>query len=651
MNILIPDEWLRVFLKTSATQKQIAGALTLCGPSVEKIEDSTYSIEITTNRVDTASVFGIAREAHAILPQFGIKASLHPIKKTPLKFKSHVGYLYAMVDPILCPRFTAALIKKVKIGHSPDWVKKRLEAVGVRPLNNVVDISNYVMHELGQPVHTFDYDKIKGARMVLRASKKGERLKTLDGKTHTLAGGDIVIEDGTGRLIDLAGIMGGENSAVDDKTQNILLFVQTYNPVAIRRTSMSLAQRTEAAELFEKSLDTELVTLGISRGIELFSKLTGGIPQKEILDIYPRPFSGKKVTAQLELIEKRLGITISKGEITSILKSLGFDTKWEGSKLEVNVPSFREKDISIPEDIVEEVARIYGYHKLPSRLMEGGIPTPPKGMPFSFEGKIKDLLSHWGGIEVYASSLVGKDFVGNSQALKLKNPLGPESEYLRTSLMPSLIAAANQNKGSADSFHLFEVANIYLPKGTIKSPALPDEKMVAAGIFYKVDYRRAKGVIEALLEKLNVPGEFIPDEKEGFAPSKYLAIKSLGKVIGEMGILENKDLTYWEFDLESLRAESVSAKRYIPIPKFPPQIEDITLVLPERTRVGEVLEVIKKADRLISTVELTDIFKNSFTFRINYQDPSKTLTDAEIIQIRKRILVKLQGTFGANLKS
>jgi len=651
MNILIPDEWLRLFLKTSASQKQIADSLTLCGPSVEKMQNSVYSIEITTNRVDLASVLGIAREAHAILPQLGFKATLQPLKHSPLHLKSTVGYLKASVDPVLCLRFTAVLIKKVKIDPSPDWMKKRLQAVGVRPLNNVIDISNYIMHELGQPVHTFDYDKIKGAKMALRASKKGERLTTLDGKTHSLPGGDIVIEDGEGRLIDLAGIMGGENSAVDDKTKNVLLFIQTYDPASIRKTSMSLAHRTEAAELFEKGLDTELVILGIARGIELFSRLTNGTPEKEILDIYPKPFSEKLVSAQFELIEKRLGITITKGEIATILKALGFEPRWKGNNLEIKIPSYRERDISIPEDIVEEIARIHGYHKFPSKLMEGGLPTPPKNMPFTFEGKIKDLLCAWGGIEVYTLSLVGEDSVGNKQALKLKNPLGPESEYLRISLMPSLTSAVNQNKGNDDSFHLFEMANVYPPRGTISSPQLPEEKMVAAGIFYKTDFRKAKGIIEALLDKLNVPTEFFPDEKEGYSPSKYLVIKSGGKKVGEMGILENKNLIYWEFDLKLLKAQSLPTKKFMPIPKFPPQIEDITLVLPERTRVGEVLATIKKSDQLISNVALTDIFKNAFTFRIHYQDPTKTLTDAEITQIRKRILVKLQGAFGANLKS
>ena len=275
MDILIPDSWLRKFLKTTATPKKLAEYLSFSGPSVDRISkidgDHIYHIEITTNRIDSAGVFGIAREAFAILPTHKQKVRLSkPKVQHNLKFKDNVDYLDAKVDPTLCSRFSAILVKNVQIGKSPSYIQKHLEAVGVRPINNIIDISNYIMHELGQPVHTFDYDKIKGAKMVLRKSVKGEQITTLDGKTHTLEGGDIVIEDGERRLIDLAGIMGGKNSEVDENTKNVLLFVQTYNPVNIRRTSMSLAKRSGAAVLFEKDLDPEGVENALLRGVDLF---------------------------------------------------------------------------------------------------------------------------------------------------------------------------------------------------------------------------------------------------------------------------------------------------------------------------------------------------------------------------------------------
>jgi phenylalanyl-tRNA synthetase beta chain len=643
MNILVPDAWLRDYLKTSATQKQIAEYLSFCGPSVEKLVDSVYSIEVTTNRIDSASILGIAREAAAILPQFGLKASLHSNKLVSLRLVPRVDYLSVRLDNLLCYRFTTVLIKKVQIGESPNWIKQRLLCVGVRPINNVVDISNYIMHEIGQPVHTFDYDKIKGSKMVLRASRKGEKLTTLDGKTHALEGGDIVIEDGSGRLIDLAGIMGGENSAVDRNTKNVLLFVQTYNPLNIRRTSMSLAQRTEAAELFEKGMDPELVTVGISRGIELFCELTKGRPANKILDIYPEPYSPKSVSVDPEFIEKRLGIALSKQKITTILAPLGFRVTWSTNKLEVKVPSWRANDIDIAEDIVEEIARIYGYHRLPSTLMQGALPEPPPNTPFLFEKRVKDILAGWGATEIYTPSLVSAGDVGNTPSLRLKNPLGPDSEYLRTSLMPSLMASANQNKGFADSFHLFEMANVYLPK----KGQLPEEKLVLAGIFYNTNFREAKGIIEALLEKLNVQAEFIQSEKKYYAPSKFLEIKSKGQIIGELGILENESLTYWEFDARRLQGSAADTKAFSPLPKYPPQIEDITLTLPERTKAGEVLEAIGASSKLVSQAQLVDIFKNSYTFRVHYQHPTKTLTDSEVQSIRQGILALTKKKFGA----
>ncbi len=256
MQILIPDSWLREYLETDAKPHDIQKALSLCGPSVERLheigQDFIYDIEVTTNRVDCMSVYGIAREAAAILPHFGHTARLHTDPfDTKLSFKtsSSVDYLTAVADPNLCSRFSAILIKNVKIGPSPDWIIKKLEAVGMRGLNNVVDISNLLMHELGQPIHTFDYDKIQGKSMILRESKAGEEVTTLDGKKHKLPGHDIVIEDGSKKLTDLCGIMGGLDSAVDQNTKNVLLFVQTYEPVHIRRTSMALAHRTSAAVL------------------------------------------------------------------------------------------------------------------------------------------------------------------------------------------------------------------------------------------------------------------------------------------------------------------------------------------------------------------------------------------------------------------
>lgn len=645
MDILIPDSWLKDYLKTSATPQKLAEYLSLSGPSVDQVikheKDFVYSIEVTTNRVDAASVYGIAREAAAILPRFNLTAKLQPVKvvsNQPLVKK--VNWLDAKVNHKLCYRFAAVLIRGVQIKNSPSKIRHRLEMAGFRAINNVVDLSNYLMHELGQPVHTFDYDKILGAKMTLRASKKGEKLTTLDRKTHELQGGDIVIEDGKGRLIDLAGIMGAKNSEVDEKTKNVLLFVQTYNPLNIRRTSMALNQRTEAAALFEKGLDPELVEPTIRRGIDLFEELTGGKPEKEILDIYPNPYDTKHVKVSRQFINDRLGIELSKTEISDTLEALGFKTTWLGSQgetLQAQIPSWRANDIEIPEDAIEEIARIYGYHNLPSELMGGKIPDPPKDSPFAFEQKIKQMLQGWGGIEVYTSSLVSKERAAlgyqPSWVLKLKNPLGKDSKYLRLSLAPSLGAAVEQNAGINESFHLFEMANVYLPvRGQ-----LPEEKTVLAGLFVNYEFRQAKGILEALLENLHIDFQLQVEEARGFRAHTRLVAKDKAKLLGQLGIL-NAGYFYYEFDVEALRLAASPVVTYQPAAKYPPQIEDITFILPPRTHAGKVIDAIKQAHKQVAAVVLVDMYENSITLRVAYQDPAKTLTDKEVEKTRNAIL-------------
>lgn len=649
MDLKIPDSWLKDYLTTKATPSKIAEYLSLCGPSVERINkvgnDFVYDIEVTTNRVDSASVYGIAREASAILPRFKIDAKLKhiPSASSAYSFVKKVSYLNATVDPKLCQRFTAVLIKNVVIDHSPDWMIQRLEASGVRAINNVVDISNYIMLALGQPVHTFDYDKIIGAKMILRESKKGEKITTLDGKVFNLAGGDIVIEDGEGRLIDLAGVMGGALSMVTDDTKNVLLFVQTYNPINIRKTSMGLAQRTQAATIFEKGTDTELVSPAILTAIDLFKNLCKGTPEKDILDIYPHSPRPAKIVVERELITRKLGIEISKTDISQYLNSLEFESEWRGNKLEVTVPSFRSRDVLGEEDIVEEIARIYGYHNLPSEIMTGTLPAEPPQIDFAFETNVRNILTGLGGCEVYTLSLVPKEYVEES-ALKLKNPLGVESEYLRTSLMPSLTTAAKNNVGTFDNFHLFEISNVYIPRKN----DLPEERMVLAGILYGQDFRSAKGIVESLLKKLNINPAFEAEELRGFSASRSAIVKSGGEDLGLIGITDD-NFVYYEFVISKLM-DSIRPEKFNEISKYPSQVEDLTFTLPEKTRVGDVLKTISNSRPSIGSVELRDVFKDSYTFRIMYHDNNKTLTDSDVEKIRKDIITSVKTEFGGTTK-
>ena len=652
MNILIPDSWLKSFLKTIAKPKDIAKYLSLSGPSVEKTTkvgaDTIYSLEITTNRVDSSSIMGIVRELSAILPRFNIEASLLPIKVPKgIHFVSSVDYLKPQIDSKLCYRFSAVLIKNVKIGDSPSWMKERLGKVGIRSLNNIVDISNYLMVELGQPMHTFDYDKIKGAKMILRTSKKGEQITTLDKKTHTLKGGDIVIEDASAKLIDLAGIMGGEISAVDKNTKNVLLFVQTYNPVNIRRTSMYLSQRTDAAMRFEKGLDPELVPTALKRGIALFEQITGGKAEKNVLDIYPNPYKPYKIKVDLKFLSKKLGLEIKPNIIAQILNPLGFAVTWQKDVFTVKVPSWRSNDIKIPEDILEEVARIYGYHKLPSILMNGKLPDKLPNAPFDFEFKVKNLLKGWGLVEVYSSSLVPREFT-EGNALKLKNPLGNETEYLRTNLRESLISAVNANLGEKEPYGLFEMANVYLPE---KKYQLPQEQMILAGIFKDYTYRKAKGIIESLLESLNIKVDFNTEDLNHFKPSHSVIITNGKTTLGKLGYLNTDNLIYFEFPVDNLKASSKILGSYKPIPKYPSQLEDITLFIPVKTKIGEVIKTMMSANKMIADVILKEIYKDAYTFRVIYLNLQKTLTDKDVEIIRNEMLKKIKNKYGAYQKN
>lgn len=658
MDLILPDKHLRKYLDTKATHSEIAKYLSLCGPSIERTKkhedgDFLYQVEVTTNRVDTASIYGIAREAATILPRFGITAKLKNLdtKKILAKhtLKGKVSYLDVTVDKKLCPRFTAVLIENVVIKDSSNEIKDLLEKVGLRPINNIVDISNYVMHLIGQPIHTFDYDKILGSKMLMRLSKKDEKVTTLDGKSYKLQGGDIVIEDGEGRLIDLCGIMGGDNSKVDEKTKNVLLFVQNYNKHLIRKTSMSLGIRSEAAVLFEKGLDSENVVNGLALGIELIEKYSKGKARKEILDIYPSPYKEKIVKTDLTTLTRIIGIEIPKQDITNYLTSLGFKVVWKKETLEVSVPSFRSEDIDIPEDIAEEVARIYGYHNLPPILMGGDLPNKVSNLDeFAFETKVKQTLKALGAIEVYNLSLVDKGDI------KLKNPLGSDTAYLRNNLQDSLINNINYNTQEKGYIHLFEVSNIYIPR---KSD-LPEERLMLSGITKQSTYRKNKGLVQTLLNELNIDYKEILEDGKNFKPNQRIAIyiadsKSSNKVlIGEYGNLENSLFSdnsscfYYSFEMKKLMSSKKIERKYQETNKFPPQVEDITLAVPERTYIGHIIDEIYKTSEFVKEVTLVGIYESKHTFNIKYQSEEKTLEDTEVEEVRNKIIKSLSSKFG-----
>ncbi len=665
MNILVPDSWLKEHLKTSATPEQIKNCLSLCGPSVERVSkvgnDFVYEIEITSNRPDMASILGIAKEAAAILPRFGIKAKLDTsiIKSFSHPNISETQNLPLEVEitkPSLCPHFAAIILDNVNIKPSPAQVSERLEKSGIRTINNVVDISNYLMKLFGQPVHTFDYDKIKGAKMILRESKMGERITTLDGKTFTLTNEDIVIEDGEGRLIDLCGIMGAENSAVDAGTKRVLLFVQTYEPIHIRKTSMRLGQRTEAATLFEKNLDPENVLPTLFYGVHLFKEWAEALPAGRLIDIYPHPYKPKTITIKTDFINARIGIKLTANEIKTILTSLGFKV----NSSTVIIPSSRSKDINIPEDIVEEVARLYGYHRLPSRLPTGAIPIDDKQTKFSLEQKVKTILKYWGFTEVYNYSFISKTLIEKANLnpadhLKITNPLTTEMEYMRISLLPSILENVRYNQHLKKELALFELSKIYSPQPN----DLPKEetRLVVA---CQRDFFFLKGIITGLLSELGITDyrQEIIDTWQFGHPKQTLFLKKNGEIIARIASIhpqltnnfEIKDrLFIAEINFEKAILFLQPIKKYHPIPSFPPVIEDLTLIIDNQTKIGPVIEEIYNK-KFVTKVEILDRYKNTITLRVAYQNPEKNLSGEEVKVIRDEIIALLENKFKIKLK-
>ena len=671
MNILIPDSWLRDYLETKATPKQIKEYLSLCGPSVERIHEESgepiYDVEITTNRPDAMSVVGVAREAAAILPRFGIAAKLKNdpyqlrLKTQDLRLKTSKK-LMIKTDPTLNPRWTSVVIDKIKVGPSPAWLQKRLEATGIRALNNIVDVTNYIMRAYGQPVHAFDYDQIlpKGGvpTMLLRASSKGERVITLDGKTHILPGNDIVIEDGSGRLIDLCGIMGAQNSSIKSTTKTIVLFMQTYDPTHIRKTSMSLAHRTEAAGLFEKGLDPQLVMPSILKGIELISQVAGGHVASKLYDIYPKPYKPSTVSLARTKSDAYIGKYLADKEIIDILKPLGFQTKVTKEEITVSVPSFR-RDVTIDVDIIEELARIYGYHNISSSLPDTAPPVVMPDPALAWEEEIKMRLRDWGYTETYTYSMISEELMDifgmdKAKAYKIANPLSSEWVYMRPSLQPSVLQAVKENLNHTGSLKLFELSMIYE-----WSPGnLPKESPILIVVWSGNHFLEAKGLAESLFSLLGIPMPD-PDPKQLLDWKNPNIRLSLG-AYGSVGLLRDDlqhtigistPITVLDLNVAKLVANAHPQKTYIPIPKYPPSYEDLALVLPTQTAVGPMISTLKSAHPLVTDVTLLDQYETTTTFHITYLSLEKNLTTEDIRPIREKLIALAQTKFNAQLKT
>jgi len=652
MDVKILDSWLRDYLQTEAKPDEIAHALSLTSASIENIEpfhdDFIYHVEVTTNRPDMASIAGLAREAAAVLPRFEIPArfiSPHP-NPSPARGEGKNQIINIQNNPKLVRRICAVILE-VEIGQSPDFIKKRLEASGTRSLNNLIDITNYVMHEMGHPAHVFDYDRLLTKKLVIRESKKGEKVITLDKKIHTLQGGDIVADNGMGEIVDLLGVMGTQNSVVTDFTKRIVFFIDNNDPKRIRKTSMSLAIRTEAAGLNEKDVDPELAMPTLLRSIALYQKYAKAKIVSDIIDIYPQKPRTKVLTVSTEKINKIVGITIPVQQSIDILTALGFRVKKLSLELEVTIPSWRTKDIDIEEDIIEEIARVFGYHNIPSKLpsFDIAIPYHIASNSFFWEDRAKDAMKYWGFTETYTYSMVSEKLFGEhiSHAVTLDNPLDEEHMYLRQSLLPSLREMIKENSGK-EEIKIFEIANVYHKN----HKDLPDEIRTIAGIHKgnNVNFYTMKGVVEQLANDLGIQDLRFEDKEQGIGASVFLEKNNLGKI----QILTN-NLVSFELNFDLLIKHATLKKTFMPIAKFPSIIEDLAFIVNPEVKTGDIIREIKIQSPLILDVSLLDQFENTRTFHIVYQDRNKNLTGDDAAKIREKILKAVAGKFVAKLKN
>ena len=646
MNIKIVDSWLREFIQTKATPEQIAKQLSLKSVSVEKTEkinnDFVYDIEITTNRVDLMSVKAIAKEASIVLTQEGITAKfiepkLKDIQKSETKFPIEVT-----ADSKLINRICAVVIE-VEIGESPKELKERLEFSGIRSLNNLIDVTNYVMLETGHPAHVFDFDLLTTKKMIIRESKINEKITTLDEKTHTLQGDDIVADDGNGKIIDLLGIMGTKNSVVNDNTKRILLFLDNNNSINIRKTSMNLGIRTEAAIINEKGIDPELMTNALDRGIELYQKIANGKVISEVFDYYPNKPRTKVIKTSFQKINSTIGVEIKPEKSKEILESLGFKVKKTSDFLDVEAPTYRP-DVQIEVDVIEEIARIYGFDKLSSvvpTFLSSKINSFANN--FYFENKAKNALKYWGFTECYTNSLVSEDLIDGptENALKLKNPLSIDLEYSRNTLVPSLLKVVEINK-SKDDLKIFEISNIYIKRVN----DLPKEILTLSGVIKNknVDFYKIKGIIEQVLCDLGIINlSFKKTIKGGMGASIYIEKDYLG----EIEVLDTNIIDF-ELNFETILKHANINKAYTSFAKFPPIIEDISIISERETQ--ELIGVIKAQSINIVDVSLKDVYNDTRTFHIIYQDFQKNLTNQDVSKIREQIITLLKDKFKASIK-
>jgi phenylalanyl-tRNA synthetase beta chain len=648
-------------------------------PLADHLGDAILDLEVTPNRPDCLSVIGVAREIAAHLKQeMKLSAPLYTEDGPAIEKLVSVE----ISDADLCRRYCASLIEGVKVAPSPPWLQHRLAACGMRPINNIVDVTNYVMLEYGQPLHAFDFRQIGGARIIVRRASAGEKITSLDGVERALNPEMLAIADSK-IPVAIAGVMGGADSEVIDITTSVLLESANFNPVSIRRTSSNLKLRSEASIRFERGISPELTMPALKRATQLILKLAGGKAARGIIDVYPGRVDTEAILFHTSWIKRLLGNDLQREQIVEILTYLGFECQQVDSSedLRVIVPYWRV-DVSRAADLVEELARIVGYDYIPTTMLSSQLPRQQVDHVISFREELRDLLVGCGFQEAINYSMNSRErlakIIPTENAVRLANPLSTEQEYLRTSLLPGLLAllAANQKYEDA-GIRFFEIGKVFFARGD----DLPDEREILAGIVSGLrvahswfgekdvlDFFDAKGVVEAVLDRLGIEPAFEPVSQESLHPGRVARImvgQSAVGLVGEVhpGVAESFDLlpqpvAVFELEIEKLLDCAKLRRRYRPVSRFPRSVRDMAVVVDVEVPAMRIVEIVRGFS-LVHQITLFDLYtgeqvppgKKSLAFRIAYQSTDHTLTDEEMETVEQEILSRLSEQLGATLRS
>jgi phenylalanyl-tRNA synthetase beta chain len=667
-------------------------------PLAEYMGDAVLELDIKGPFAHLYSIVGVAREVAALLDTPLQRDVLEVLEHRPAEVTATPDYLVLEIsDPDLCPRYSAASIQRVRVAPSPFWMQMRLRHAGMRPINNIVDITNYVMLELGQPLHAFDHHVLRPKpgqeqpAIIVRRAQQGEQMKTLDDVLRTFDGEMLLITDGGGPVA-VAGVMGGLDSEVTDETVDILLESANFDFLNVRRTSRLLGLTSDASQRFGRMVDPELTLKAVARAAHLMAELAGGTVASVIGDLYPGQQPQRTIEFSADHATRILGIKVPDEEIVRILTSLEFEVQPAGeSTYQVAVPSHR-RDVTRPIDLVEEVGRIWGYDRFPTTLLSDELPPQRANVRLLGAERVRDLLVGCGLDEVITYSMVDIEDEGSlhpqgKQAdpgayLRVLNPLSAERSYLRQTLLPSLLHTTRENLRFVDSVSVFEVSAVYLP---VEGQTLPDEPRRLGVVMtgpreqrawlegqdrQPIDFYDLKGVVEALLAGLGLEGSFERGEHLAFHPGRSAQVTVGGMAVGVFGELHplvqeefglaEQSVCALEMDLDRLLELWGAARSMKPISVHPPVYEDLALVVEESVPAVTVRDlIVQTGGKVLRTVELFDVYRGeqveegrkSLAYRLTYQADDRTLTDKEVAKVRQKIVRRLERELGAALRA